>query len=385
MDKLSTVLDERIDEDFNTLVEQAIAKERGEMEMADRAAARLLRYLALVATANGAATLAFTLVALVLLTRRLQRPLAELLQGTRALSAGNLGHRISVSANGEFAELAASFNQMASDMERDRRQLQQVRQDLERDVAERTKDLEAANAALLRQDRSRRRFLSDISHELRTPLTVIRGEAEIALRGPEKAIEEHRTTLERIVDQAAHTARLVDDLLCIARSDELETRLKTQPVALDPLLERICDDVKAITQERSIGLGVRLGAKDVIVLGDPMRLRQLFMILIDNAVRYSKPGGSVSVTLNPSPKGVIIHVTDEGVGIPADEVDRVFERFYRGENAASVYPEGSGLGLPLAKPIAEAHGGEITLASTLDEGTTVYVTLPIVRKMRLIA
>ena len=383
--KLSNVLDEKIDKQFNTLIEQAIADEREEVEAADRDAERLLRYLALVATVDGAAAVAFTIIALALLTRQLQRPLRELLEGTRALSAGKLGHRISLSTNGEFRDLATSFNHMAEQLERHQRQLHEVRENLERMIAERTKDLETANTALRQQDAGRRRFLSDISHELRTPLTVIRGEAEIALRGAEKELSEYRLTLQRIVEQAAHTTRLVDDLLFIARSDEAETRLKTHPLALDPLLERLCEDATAIAAEQNINIDVRIGARDVMVLGDPARLRQLFMIIIDNAVRYSKQNGSVSVDLTPSPKGVVVTISDEGVGIPPNEINRVFDRFYRGENAAVVYPEGSGLGLPMAKAIVEAHGGEIALASELDRGTTVSLTLPVVRKLRLIA
>ena len=326
-----------------------------------------------------------SVIALTLLTRQLQCPLGELLQGTRALSAGNLGYRISLSTNGEFQDLATSFNHMAEQLECHQRQLHEVREDLERMIAVRTKDLESANAALKQRDTGRRRFLSDISHELRTPLTIIRGETEIALRGGEKDLGEYRMTLQRIVEQAAHTARLVDDLLFIARSDEVETRLKTHPVALDPLLERLCDDAKAIAEERNVSIDVNVRARGVMVLGDPARLRQLFVLVIDNAVRYSKSHGCVSVDLSPSPKGVVVSVGDDGVGIPPDEIDRVFDRFYRGENAALVHPEGSGLGLPLAKAIIEAHGGEIALASTLDEGTIVTVTLPVVRKLRLIA
>lgn len=383
--KLSRVLDESIDEDFNTLVEQAIETEQEEVREADNQAARLLELLTLLAYSNGALTLVIALVGMALLTRQFERPLSELLAGTRALTAGNLGHRIAMTGNGEFLELATSFNQMAEQLERHQRHLQNVHADLERIVSARMKELETAHATLKRQDAGRRQLLSDISHELRTPLTIIRGEAEIALRGSARDIDEYRTTLARIVDQAAHTARLVDDLLFVARADENQARLQMQPVALDSLLERLSEEARAVCDERPVHIETRLRASGAMVLGDPARLRQLFMILIENAVRYSKPHGAVAIELRPDPKGVVVRISDEGVGIAEDELDRVFDRFYRGENAIGVYPEGSGLGLSLAKAIVQAHAGEISVSSTLDRGTTVTVTLPTVRKLRLIA
>ena len=177
----------------------------------------------------------------------------------------------------------------------------------------------------------------------------------------------------------------MDDLLFVARAEAGEPRLTLQAVALDEVLRRACADAEMVAEPKGVRIGLREGAREAVVQGDPEKLRQLAMILLDNAVRFSSPGGSVEVSLDPSPRGVLLRVADHGAGIAADEVGRVFERFYRGENAAARHPDGSGLGLPLAKAIAETHGGEIAIESRVGEGTTVSVQLPVVRKLRVVA
>jgi signal transduction histidine kinase len=381
---LKSVLDERIDREFASLIETAVDGERAEVAEADAAAARLLARVDLAAKLMAVAAVAVIAVAGAVLVRRLRRPLDDLSAGALALADGDLGHRVAIGGSDEFARLAHTFNRMAERLQHQQQALNEARNTLEHKVAERTSEVEAASQALVTADRNRRRFLADISHELRTPLTVIRGEAEVALRGGDKDTEDYKVTLQRIVDQARHTATLVDDLLFVARAETGETRLQMRAVGLDEVIERACADAEILGRDKSIVVESRLDVRDVTVSGDAGRLRQVFMILLDNAVRYSQPHGLVTVTLSPSPDGFIVRVSDEGVGIAPEEVDRVFERFYRGANAAVVHGEGSGLGLPVAKAIVEAHGGQIAVDSVLDRGTTISVSLPSLRRLRAV-
>jgi len=225
-------------------------------------------------------------------------------------------------------------------------------------------------------DETRRAFFADISHELRTPLTVIRGEGDIALRGKNKRITEYKRSMERIVEQAKHLSVLVNDLLFIARQGAGAARLNLQTIDLSELVDRVCGDAKVIAHNKNVGIKLANGSSHEMVRGDPARLRQLFLVLLDNAVRYSKSKGAIEVQIGRSRGKVTVRVSDSGVGIAAEELDGVFERFRRGGNAAEMNAEGLGLGLPLAKAIVEAHKGKIEMKSKEGKGTTVLVTLP---------
>jgi signal transduction histidine kinase len=226
-------------------------------------------------------------------------------------------------------------------------------------------------------DETRRGFFADISHELRTPLTVIRGEGEISLRGKNKRIVEYKRSIERIVEQAKHLSVLVNDLLFIARQGAGAARLNLQPIDLGNLVEKVCGDAKVIAYGKSVDIALANGsAGHEMVQGDPARLRQMLMVLLDNAVRYSKSKGAIEVKVGRSNGEVTVSVADRGVGIPQEELEGVFERFRRGGSASDMNEEGLGLGLPLAKAIVEAHKGQIRMESRVGEGTTVTVALP---------
>lgn len=382
---LDRVLERSIDQDLRRLIEGATVEEEGEVRRAHAAAAAALGWVALLSKLAMLLAVPLSAGALAILTHRLRRPLERLTQAARAVASGDLSARVAVGGRDEFARVAAAFNTMVDELARSRGELEEGSRTLEGAVSQRTAELADANATLKRADDVRRRFIADISHELRTPLTVIRGEAEVTLRGPAKAVDEYQVSLRRIAEQAAHTGRLVEDLLFVARAEAGEPRVVVQPVAFDEVVRRACADVDVLADAKAVGVALREDAGEAVVQGDPSRLRQLVMIMLDNAVRYSEPEGAVEVTLSPGPRGVVLRVVDHGIGIAADELDRVFERFYRGENASAWYGEGSGLGLPLAKAIVEVHGGEIALQSRHGEGTTATIVLPTVRKLRAVA
>lgn len=382
---LRRTLEDRIDQDFGRLIDAAVASEIAEVEETDRRAETAMLGMRWLSILLGVLAMAVTAVSLWVLLARLGPPSRALIAGTDRLSAGDFSFRIGIAGRDEFADLARNFNRMADRLQQHEQQRERTRDELERAVAERTEQLQAANAALQDAADARRRLFADISHELRTPLTVIRGEAEIILRGQPRPADEYQSTLRRIVNQVEHTSRLVDDLLFIARTDAGVPKMDMQAVALIEILERVCGDAEAPAAQRGITIAFATQVRDAVVTGDPVRLRQTFVILLDNAVRYSRPHGRIEVTVHPSPNGICVQVADNGIGIPADEIDRVFERYYRGHGADQENAAGVGLGLPIAKAIVEAHGGEISLTSRLGEGTQVSVLLPVSRRLQVVA
>jgi signal transduction histidine kinase len=374
--EIAEIIEVQINQGFMHLLEEALGEENREVTQTDRDGRVLLNRVTYVTAASVAVAIIVGLGVLVMLRRRLNIPLEGLMDGTLAVASGDLGFRLEVTGRDEFSGIAKRFNEMAAQLQRHQRQTVQNQQALERRVDERTEQLRLAYDDLGRADQARRRFFADISHELRTPLTVIRGEAQFALRGTDKAPEVYKDTLQRVVEQTEQVRRLVDDLLFIARVDGGAPRLERSAVLLDQLLETVCSDAQALAIDKAIQIELRVEAVPSIVSGDHGRLRQLFLILLDNAIRYSCSGSSIIVWMGSDQRSVTVEVRDSGVGIPEVELELVFERFYRGSNAANTGVDGLGLGLPMAKAIVVAHGGDISVHSTMDQGTVFAINLP---------
>jgi signal transduction histidine kinase len=375
-------------EGFRALFDDAIAEEEQETRDAQAEAEAALRRVTLAGQIGGGAAALLAAVALSILLRRLRRPLVELTEAAQAVAAGDLERRarLEPGRRDEFARVAESFNTMVAEVARGRRGEAEVRRGLEQEVAARTAELAQANAELRRADAVRRHFLADVSHELRTPITVIRGEAEVTLRGEQpRTAQEYREALGRIAEQAVQTARLVDDLLFVARTEAGAARMVMQAVALDALVRRCIADVETLSDAAEVEVALTAAGGEMVVQGDPGRLRQAVVILLDNALRYSEAGAGVQVSLLRSPAGVALRVADRGIGIAEEELPHVFDRFWRGARAAARHAGGSGLGLPLAKAIVQAHGGTIGIESRVGDGTAVTVTLPLADRLRAVA
>jgi len=373
-ERLSHVLDEKVDLDFNALVQAALDGEAEEVREITEESTGLIQLF------NGLAALLAIIAILAagaslwLLLRDIRRPIDKLLVGARALAAGNLEHRIKAVGQNELDDVGHAFNSMAEEISTRETALSQSNVRLEKAVAERTTELERALSRLKAEEADRRRLLADVSHELRTPLTIIQGEADIALRGGVKPPEVYHEALEKSRDAAKHTARLVDDLLFVARREAGEARLRTAMVDLVSFLPSVIDENRSLAHGRSSVASFVSDLEEAVVRCDGDRIRQVVVILLENALRYG--ASRVEVQLHGAPAGYAIAVTDDGPGMSEDEQDRAFDRFFRGSNAAERYKEGAGLGLPVARAIVEAHGGKIALESEPGEGVTVSFTLP---------
>ena len=218
-----------------------------------------------------------------------------------------------------------------------------------------------------------RRFMSDAAHELRTPVAVLRSRTDVALQR-EREPAEYVATLEALGREAALLSRIVDDLFTLARADAGDRPLHRELVQFDEVVLEAVSATGALAERRSVCLDV--GAADETVLdADPALIRQIVVILLDNAIKFSEPGGTVTVDLHSSPTAATLTVRDSGIGIPPAERERVFDRFYRGVSARGS-TSGAGLGLSIAQWIAAAHGARIEIASAPGHGTTITVSFP---------
>jgi len=248
------------------------------------------------------------------------------------------------------------------------------------DITERqrvTTELQRVNERLRELDQEKTRFLTDVSHEIRTPLTVIRGEAEVTLRGEDKTVEEYKGTLARIVPLSVQVNTLVSDLLFLARPEADAVHMEMRPVLLEELLSEVAAEGQILARRKEIVFDVPQPDAALTVRGDVNRLRQVLMILIDNGIKFTEAGGNLEIRSERARDHAKITVSDTGIGIPLESQAHVFERFYRVPGREAMSEAGSGLGLSIAKQIIEAHCGTIALASTPGVGTTVTILLPL--------
>lgn len=221
-------------------------------------------------------------------------------------------------------------------------------------------------------------FIANASHELRTPLTLIRASTEVALRGVPSADLDQRDLLGDVLSEADHMRHLVDDLLTLSRLDSGRLKLEQVPVDLVELLGDVQRQMNRVSEE--LGIQVRLGDVAGMALADPDRLRQVLLILLDNALRHSAADTTITLSAQPHGQQVQIHVADQGSGIAPEHLPHIFERFYRADVARGVSGN-AGLGLPIAKGLIEAQRGKLSITSQLNVGTTVTITLQTARPL----
>jgi two-component system sensor histidine kinase BaeS len=298
-------------------------------------------------TVNRAVLLAVLLVALAalvaaaLLSRRLVAPLRQLTAASEALAGGDLSQRVEIAARDEIGELGQAFNKMASDLQTAQAQRQQM--------------------------------TADIAHELRNPLSVIRGNLEAMLDGIYPADVEH---LGPIYEETLLLQRLVADLRLLSLADAGQLELIRTDVDLSALLGGIAESAQAVAADKGVGLRVELPHAPIVISGDVDRLRQVVGNLVSNALRYTPEGGTVTLRANDAGAQVHVIVSDMGQGIAPQDLPHVFDRFYRADAARDRTSGGSGLGLSIARALAEAHGGSIDVASRLGQGVPAVACVP---------
>ena len=277
------------------------------------------------------------------LSKRILKQVDHITDIAREIGEGDLGRRIDIRSEDEMGKLAGTLNWMI--------------------------------ARLDSAFRKQRQFAADASHELRTPLAIIQAESSLAL-DKKRTQSEYRKSLELVSQEVAYMGEIIGKLLLLARSDAAEGPVNFQEINVKDLLKELSSDLASLAQEK--GLVFTFGQlDDLTVKGDRVKLRQLFLNLLDNAIRYTPSGGAVSGSLVRKNGNAFVTICDTGVGIPAEHLPFVFDRFYRVDKARSQDDGGSGLGLAIANTIAKLHGGEIQVESQVGKGSAFYVTLPL--------
>ena len=224
-------------------------------------------------------------------------------------------------------------------------------------------------------ERTREEFVANVSHELRTPLSLIRGYVETLLDGAKDNPEVATKFLETIHRNSGRLQFLIEDLLTISELESGRLKMNLQPVSLQPLVEKVLEDFKTQAAARRVTLLNEL--PELTAQADANRLHQLLGNLVGNAIKYGRPDGSVRVSASRTDDGMIqVCVRDDGPGIPAESLDRVFERFYRVDKARSREQGGTGLGLAIVKHIVQGHGGRVWVESEPGQGAAFFFTLP---------
>ena len=302
---------------------------------------RLRSALARSAALAGGLGVLTALVVSVVVTRRLVRPLRRLSAAARAVGAGDRSVRLAADGGGgpgELGELGAAFDAMS--------------------------------VAIEHQEQLRKAMVADVAHELRTPLAVLRGETEALVDGVREAGPEALTSLH---DEVLRLGRMVDDLQSLASADAAGLSLVRRPVDLARVAARSADALDGRFSDADVSLGRELSP--VAVLADPERLAQVVTNLLANAVKFTPAGGAVRLVVGAERGRARLEVADTGPGVPPDERDKVFDRFFRG--SAGRGSGGSGIGLAVVKQLVEAHGGEVRLESPAGGGALFVVVLPV--------
>jgi two-component system OmpR family sensor kinase/two-component system sensor histidine kinase BaeS len=286
--------------------------------------------------ALGAAAL--SLVLGILLSRLLTAPLAQLTAASQAIAAGDLSQRVAIRSEDETAALGRAFNDMA--------------------------------ASLAAAETQRKNLIADVSHELRTPLTVVQGDLQAILDG---VYPLEMAQIASLYDETRLLTRLVDDLHDLALADAGQLRIERAPVDLAEVARAAVAQFGPLAEAQGVRLW--LAADDPLppVTGDADRLAQVLRNLLSNALRHTPAGGEVAVSVRGAEARVELAVADTGPGIAAEDLPRVFDRFYRGDRRAG---RGAGLGLAIARQLARAHGGDISAESQPGAGTRFTLRLP---------
>ena len=296
---------------------------------------RLLLYGALIGAA-------IALLLGIVLSRTLTRPIRELTRATHAVSEGDLSQQVPVRSNDELGELAQAFNRMSSE--------------------------------LSRSINSRKQMTADIAHELRTPLSLILGHAEAVHDG---VLPPTRENFEIIREEATRLEHLVNDLRILSLADAGELTIKPQTIEPERLLREVASLYQYQLQRKNIHLDLDISSPLPTIEVDPARMTQVLTNIVDNALRHTPRGERILLSARQDKDRVELSVEDTGPGLKAEDLDRIFDRFYRTDAARQRQDGGSGLGLAIAKSIVLAQGGQLSAQSEVGKGLRVMITLPV--------
>jgi signal transduction histidine kinase len=277
----------------------------------------------------------FVIALLILGVTRVGRPLMSIMEAANRIAAGDYSARVQVQGPPPVRMVGGAFNSMAGKLQA--------------------------------QDRLRRNLMADIAHELRTPLAVMQGRLEGLIDGVYPRDDAH---LEQVLDETRTLARLVEDLRTLAHTESGMLDLQKEPTDLASLAADAAGALSGDAEKRRVAVRIDAPAELPLVTVDPLRIREVLVNLLSNALRHTPRDGRVTVTLRARGEHIAVAVADTGSGIPPEQVPRIFDRFYKGPEST-----GTGLGLTIARNLVAAHGGDIRAESTPGSGTVVTFTV----------
>jgi signal transduction histidine kinase/CheY-like chemotaxis protein len=307
------------------------------------------------------------ILAAVLVAKFMMRPLRELAQGAQRIEKGELDLKVPAGSRDEIGDLAVSFNHMAQALRargEDNRQL--------------VRALEETNRSLAMASQHKSQFLANMSHELRTPLNAIIGFSEILLNEAESALpsDVRREFQGHILDSGRHLLRLINDILDLSKIEAGRMALGPERVDVSDTVEGVLDTVRPLASKKRIDVTTEVDEATATIDADPAKLKQILYNLLSNAIKFTPEDGHVGVRVSRQPRDVQFAVWDTGIGIPREELGRIFDEFYQIQQTAGKEYPGTGLGLPLAQKFVELHGGRIWVESEPGRGSTFTFTIP---------
>jgi heavy metal sensor kinase len=281
------------------------------------------------------------------MSRRALEPVDEIIRAARNIGVTSLSSRLAVPQTGdELERLASTLNEMLARLETSFHRITQ--------------------------------FTADASHELRTPISLMRTNAEIALRKPRNEAE-YRTALSQILEESEKVSVLIEQLLDLARADSGFPPVPLVRTNLSEAMDKAYQKASVLAEAKQLNANEHLPAEPVWILGDPAALERLFLIFLDNAVKYTASGGQIEMHLKAHDGVAEADILDTGIGISADDIPHIFERFYQADRSRPRQQNGSGLGLAIGRWIAQTHGGSVSVESKLSEGTSFRIRFPLAR------
>jgi heavy metal sensor kinase len=278
-----------------------------------------------------------------LIARKVLQPIETITREARTIEAQDLNRRLPVAnPQDEIGQLVAVLNSLLA-------------------------RLEGAFAQM-------RQFSADAAHELRTPLAVLRCGMEV-VTARARSVEEYQEALGAAIEEVSRLSRVVDNLFTLARADAGSQEFTWKSVDLRELLHEVYEQAELMAETKGLRISLHTDG-EVLVQGDCLRLKQLFLNLVDNAVKYTSAGGSIHLTIEREGQWAKVVVEDSGIGIPPEALPHIFARFYRVDQARSLSDTGGGLGLSICQWVAQTHGGKITVQSRVGSGSTFIVSLP---------
>ena len=304
--------------------------------------------------AGGLAALLIALLIVHRLTGAIARPLTAMEQAAELMSTGNYAIRIPIDSSDEVGRLGRAFNRLA--------------QDLGDYMAE------IAKTEKLRSD-----FVANVSHELRTPLTVMRSYTEALLDGTVDDSARAQKYLQTMHEETVRLERLAKDLLDLSRLQSETAPWTIEAIPLPAIADSVIHMLKQTAAVQNITLRLTVADHVPDIMGSGDRLTQLLLILLDNALKFTPAGGVIEVALSHSPNGVLLAVTDSGIGIPSQDLPYIWDRFYKADQSHSRANDGAGLGLAIARQIIERHNATVSVTSDPGHGTTFRITFPVAK------